>query len=136
MAGEFKIGPHRFLSLDGVPPVRARQGEIVVRPGVDGLSFWIHGTRGVPFTVRSRVDYESKAAAMAKRVEYSQLVLAGRQVLVWGDYPLTSDGDDARVMVLDVRPVFGGCGELLLSSGGLNPPSLGYLECDWDLVVC
>lgn len=133
MAGEFKIGVHTFISLDGVPPVRQQQGQIIVRPGVDGNAFWLHGKRGTPFTLVSRVDCASKAAAMAKRYEYAELTFAGKQVLVWGDHALETE-DGAKVIVLDVRQRR--VGELLVSSGGLNAPSLGYLECEWDLILC
>lgn len=133
MAGVFKIGPHLFLSIDGVPPVRQQQGQLVVRPGVNGVAFVLTGTRGVPFTVRTRVDCESKAAALAKRVEYAELAFAGKQSMIWGDHSVVTE-DGAKVMVLEVRTL--ACGELLVSSGGLNPPSLGYLECEWDLILC
>lgn len=132
MALEFKIGRHQFLSIDGVPPVRQDQGEVIVRPGVNGLSFWNLGTRGTPFTVRTRVDYRSRAQAMTKRAEYAALTLAGPVTMVWGGYFLKAD-NNARVMVLEVLPLF--VGELLVSSGGLNPPSLAYLECEWQLVL-
>jgi len=129
----FKIGAHEFLSLDGVPPVRESEGQLVVRPGVDGVAFWLTGQRGQPFTLRSRVDCESKAAALAKRYEYAQLVFAGKQKLVWGDHQIETE-DGAQVMVLAVRTLR--ANELLASSGGLNAPSLGYLECEWDLILC
>lgn len=133
MAGVFKIGPHTFLSIDGVPPVRQEQGQLVVRPGVPGVAFVLTGKRGVPFTVRTRVDYASKAVALAKRAEYAELAFAGKQQLIWSDHPLLTE-DGAQVMVLEVRTI--ACGELLVSSGGLNSPSLGYLECEWDLQLC
>ncbi len=133
MALEYSIGEFQFLSLDGVPPCRKDELAVIVRPGVDGLAFLITGKRGQPFTLRSRVDCESRDNAMAKRAEYAALVGAGKQTLVWGNYALASE-DDAKVMVLDVRPIM--AGELLVSSGGLNAPSLGYLECDWDLILC
>lgn len=133
MALEYRIGEFLFLSLDGVPPCRKDELAVIVRPGVDGLAFLKTGKRGQQFTLRSRADYASREDAMVKRVEYAALVGAGKQALVWGDYPLDSE-NGAQVMVLDVRPIM--AGELLVSSGGLNPPSLGYLECDWDLVLC
>lgn len=134
MAGVFKIGSHTFLSIDGVPPVRQQEGQIVVRPGVNGSAFWLTGKRGQPFTVRTRVDCTSKAAAMAKRVEYTQLVFAGKQSMTWGDHLIATDGDDAKVMVLAVRPIL--AVEIVTSSGGLNAPSEGFLECEWDLCLC
>lgn len=134
MAGVFKIGSHVFLSIDGVPPVRQREGQLVVRPGVNGVAFVLTGKRGTPFSVRTRVDCESKAAAMAKRVEYTELVFAGKQTMVWGDHPLLTDGDSAKVMVLAVRPLI--CTQVVTSSGGINAPSGGYLECEWDLILC
>lgn len=133
MAGEFRIGTHYFLSLNGPPPVRQQEGQIIVRPGVPGLAFWLTGERGQPFTLVSQVDCASKAAALAKRYEYRELVLAGKQDLVWGDHYFTTE-DGAKVMVLAVRTLR--VGELLTSSGGLNAPSLGYLDCEWDLVLC
>ena len=133
MAGVFQIGPHTFLTLDGTPPMREQEGQIIVRPGVAGLAFWLTGERGQPFTLVSRVDCASKADALAKRYEYRQLVLAGKQSLIWGDHNLETE-DGAKVMVLAVRPQR--LGELLVSSGGLNSPSLGYLDCEWDLVLC
>ncbi len=133
MAGVFKIGSFTFLSIDGVPPVRQQQGQLVVRPGVAGVAFVLTGERGVPFTVRTRCDYASKAAAMNKRAEYAALAFAGKQSMVWGDHSVVTEGG-AKVMVLEVRTL--ACGELLASSGGLNAPSLGFLECEWDLELC
>jgi len=134
MAGVFKIGPHTFLSIDGVPPVRQQEGQIIVRPGVNGSAFWLTGKRGEPFTVRTRVDCTTKAAAMAKRVEYAELAFAGKQSMTWGDHLVATDGDDAKVMVLAVRPLR--ADEIVTSSGGLNSPSNGFLECEWDLILC
>lgn len=133
MAGTFRIGSFYFLSIDGVPPVRQQQPQVIVRPGVDGVSFWLTGSRGVPFTVRTRVDCESKDDAFAKRYEYSQVVGVGKLPMVWGDQSMFLE-DNAQVMVLAVRPIV--CRELLASSGGLNSPSEGYLEAEWDLILC
>lgn len=132
--GVYSIGAHQFLTLDGVPPVRQQEPALVVRPGVDGVSAVYTGKRGRPFALRSRVDCSTKAAALAKRVEYSQLVGAGKQKLIWGDHHVeTDDPDGPQVLVLRVETL--ACGELLTSSGGLNPPSGAYLDCAWDLVL-
>lgn len=129
----FKLGAFDFLSIDGVPPVRQTEGQLVVRPGVDGVACWLTGQRGQPFTVRTRVDCQSRADALAKRYAYAQLSFAGKQKLIWSDYAVETE-DGAQVLVLAVRMIQ--LGALLASSGGLNPPSLGYLDCEWDLILC
>lgn len=127
----FSIGPFAFISLDGVPPPVCQQPEVVAHPGVDSLSVWRTGKRGRPFTVRSRVDCASKAAAFALRKQYTEQIATGPHLMTWSDQLLVSE--QAQVIVLDVRP--GQVQELLGSSGGLNPPSLGWLECEWDLIL-
>ncbi|MGE3666637.1 MAG: hypothetical protein AB7G51_08440 [Steroidobacteraceae bacterium] len=127
----FRLGPFAFLSLDGVPDTVRQEVEVIAHPGVDSVSVWRMGKRARPFTCRSRVDCESKAAGFALRKEYSELIATGPHELVWSDQLLVTE--QAQVIVLDVRP--DEVQELLGSSGGLNPPSLAWLACEWDLIL-
>ena len=127
------IGDFQFIALDGQPELIRQEIELVFRRGVNGAAFWRTGERGRPFRLRSRVDAQSKADAQALYATYKQLVGADPVTLVWSglDYELR---DGVQVVVVDVTQA--DCRSLAATGGtGLNPPSLGWLECDWELMA-
>ena len=127
---EYSIGKFEFLALYGRPDVLRQQIEIAVRPGVDGVAIWKTGRRGKPFTLRSAVDANSIGHAQQLFYQYAQLIGADPVPLVFAD--MASVNDDVLVAVLDVRPIT--IRAIAGGVGGLNGPSYGWCECDWDLV--
>lgn len=125
------IGDFSFIALLGNREPPRQQLEIEARPSVDGLTIIRTGSRGTPFRLRSQVDAVSYNAAWTTFRQYLNLTNSDPVVLTQGGIVSTSEG--FKVQVLDVRPVR--IGPIKTSSGGLNAPSLGWVECDWDLVA-
>ena len=125
------IGDFQFLALHGDPEPLKEQTTLLSRPGVDGVAVWKTGVRGVRFTLRSVVDAESFAAARQLFADYRDSIGQDPVDLVWSDLSLAGEG--FQVIVLDVRPA--GIRAILGGVGGLNPPSTGWVEADWDLVA-
>lgn len=124
------IGEFGFLSLIGHPPGIQQELELLQRPGVNGVGLWKTGFRGRPFRLRSLVDAQSKEDAREYYTLYCELIGADPVQLIYSDHD--SEDEGYRVAVLSVTPL--DIRALANSAGGLNSPSLGWIECDWDLV--
>lgn len=129
--GTNSLGDFSFIALLGNREPPRQQLEIEARPSVDGLTIIRTGSRGTPFRLRSQVDAASYNAAWTTFRSYLGLISADPVVLTQGGIVSTAEG--YKVQVLDVRPVR--IGPIKTASGGLNAPSLGWVECDWDLVA-
>lgn len=125
------IGNFSFIALLGDPMPPREQLEVAARAAVEGVTVTRTGKRGVPFRLRSMVDQESYTAARATYLQYVDLIRDNPQSLIQGGIDSTSQ--QYKVQVLDVRAVR--IGPLKSPVGGLNSPSLGWLECDWDLIA-
>lgn len=128
-----KIGTFEFLDLVGNPEQVKRQIAALARAGVDGHTLIDEGSRGTPFTLLSRVDQEDFEAGRATYGEYCGLIGGDPVDLVWQDLEMTIP-ESFQVVVLNVvqrtlQALAWG------SSGGLNPPSLAWLECEWYLLA-
>lgn len=133
----FSIGTFRFLALEGQPLPDLEEVDVVARPGVNGVGLWKLGKRGSPFTIVSKVDAITKIRARALYASYKQLIAADPVVLVWSSINLRVT-EEFLVAVLDVIPTpgpSGGVRGLGSASGGLNPPSLGFIACQWTLIA-
>lgn len=123
------IGSFPFLDLKGNVELLAEQTRLIVRPGVAGSGVVLTGVRGEPFTLRSKVDAPSIAAAQFFYEEYLTYVGDGVFSVIHYGYSFAEDG--YGFLVLKVKPAIVRAN--LMCLGGLNPPSLGWLECDWTL---
>lgn len=128
-----RIGSFEMRTLRGPAPETVRRTlELVARPGVDGLVIVRTGTRGRPFVMRSGVDAASLDAGATRLRDYQAAIGSDPIEIIWGGKSWLDF--NVRFVVLDVRLVQlvpippGG------AVGGLNPPSLAWLECEWDLV--
>jgi hypothetical protein len=143
LTAQSKIDNFGFLSLNGNPEALKRQVEMFARGGVDGVTVVRLGKRGVKFTLQSRVDMKDAREARAEYRRYLGLIGGDPVQLQWHHVPSTEDNpsdwtvdstiESAKVAILDVRQV--DIKRLAKSVGGLNPPGLGFLICDWDLVM-
>lgn len=127
------IGQFEFLTLHGNPEPLKEQTVLASRPGVAGVAVWTVSPRGVRFTLHSIVDAANLLAARQLFVQYKTLIGADPVELTWYDQAMADEPEQFKVIVLDVRPtqikaIIGGV-------GGLNSPSAGWCECDWDLVA-
>lgn len=125
-----QIGPFFFLDIKGAPEFTGPQLELIVRPGVDGTAVFYTGYRGIPFTVRTTVDTANLAAALNGYDAYRGLKGANPVVMIWQGLPIVGQ----LFQVLDVRHAPGSPRAFLNSTLGLNPPSRGWLSCEWDLL--
>lgn len=121
------IAGYQFLAIDGLPQGLREQVELVERQGLDGTAIWRTGRRGTRFTLTSKVDQPSLPAAFAAYNGYASLVAAGAVPLVWSGVSL------GLFDVLDVR--LQDARAIRSATGGINPPSLAWLSCEWDLIA-
>lgn len=132
-----RLGNFYFVSLHGPedrgspPHVLREQTEIVQRPGFDGSAIIRLGEKGEPFTMRSFVDTTTKDAALALGVLYERSQGQGPFGLIWGGVNFVTNFNvvyvPIHVQVTKVR-------KLSTAIGGLYPPSLGCVECQWTLL--
>lgn len=107
----------------------AEQVVVESRPGVDGEAIFKLGKRGKPFRLFSRVDMPSLVDANIEVNSYQTLIDQGPQPVVWHN---VSTVGGYGFVVLDVNPVR--IHALATSVGGLNSPSLAWLEAAWTLL--
>lgn len=131
MAALNKIGDFEFLSLVGNPEALKRKVEMHSRAGVDGVTLTRCGKFGTKITLQSRVDAANRDAARALYRQYLNLIGADPVTLLW--WQIQSSAESWKAAVLDVRQV--AARRLVVASGGLNSPGLGFLICDWDIVA-
>jgi hypothetical protein len=127
------IGSFAFIELTGQPGSVVSSIGMATRAGVDGVTLSDEGERGRPFILRSKTDVEDLESAWLEYAGYRELVGGDPQDLIYQDLDLASLDGIAGFAVTDIgmpfiRAIGGG-------SGGLRPPSLAYLECDWTLVA-
>jgi hypothetical protein len=127
----FSFGDETFLDITGFPELYQQQLEPVVRAGIDGTGFWETGSRGRPFSIRTAVDAASLAEAFATYARYCEFPAADPKPMVYADIDL--EGYGYQFQALSVRPI--AICALAAASGGLNPPSLGWCEAEWQLVA-
>lgn len=131
---EYSIGDFNFIAIDGywVPP--AEVVSLDQRGGVDGTQITAHGKKGRPFPVTTQVDQPNYAVALATIKSYQDLIDADPVALVLAGSSSESVGPGFLVAVLDVEIIR--CQILAPGAmGGLNPPSLAWLECRWQLIA-
>ncbi len=125
---------HNFacIQLDGnpIPPMQDRK--IVQRAGVDGTGIWRMGSRGRKFTLRAGVDVPNMAAGRVAFAAATAFTNADPLVLIQENYDFDLE-QDWKVSVLGVRQV--DLRAILNAIGGLFPPSLAWLEIDFELIA-
>ena len=119
-----------FLELRGMPDAVKRRLAIRDRAGVDGNSFKRTGRRGRMFTLHSRVDTAMFAETIPLFDEYCGLIGENPVDLVYGGIDFSESSTQFEVVDVRIRAMYAA----VTGTGGLNPPSGGWLECDWDLV--
>lgn len=123
-----RIGNFEFVALHGSPLPPTEQPELVARAGVDGVGGWRTGVRGTPFRMLSQVDMPTYEIAGQVSINYTVLI---------GQDPVSLVQDDVefpyQVVVLSVveRSRRG----MVISTGGLYPPSAAWLESEWTLMA-
>ena len=125
------IGNFQFLALHGHPVPPKGQPQVLARPGVDGVGIWRTGERGVPFEMVSQVDMPDMATARRVFKLYVESIEQNPVPLIQDDYDYAAEG--FNVVVLDVQERQRHA--LATSTGGLNLPSLAYLEAAWVLIA-
>lgn len=123
------IGDFLFIALHGHPGLPKEQPQVVARGGVDGVGIWRTGVRGAPFQMISQVDMPSLNAAKTLFAAYAGWIAQDPVVLIQDDYDYSAQGWQVVVLDVELRQ----CHALVTSDGGINPPSLAYLEVAWTL---
>jgi hypothetical protein len=126
---QYSIAHHRFLDLAPAPDFPRLALEPVERPGVDGTAFWEVARRGQTCVCRSRVDRRDVQDALDTFDAYCRTGDDGPVSVTWADLDTQTYG--VKYQVLDVR--IADLRATAPGSGGLNPPSGAWLECDWTL---
>lgn len=128
------IGEHRFLSLAGdwIPPAETFVAQ--QREGIDGTLIYRTGQKGQPFILESRVDAGDLQAAEDMYIEYLETMNAAEPVEVKrNDISSLELKVPFRCQILGVRKVR--THRHRAAAGGLNPPHLGFLICQWQLIA-
>lgn len=128
----YQIGEFEFLSLT-FPELFKERPIVMDRPGVEGSAVWLTGRRGKPFTVRSTTDCQDLTDATLLLREYRDSIGGDPIDAGWNGLSITND--EEKLIVVDVRPVPGRIFRMAGATPGLRPPSLAWLECDWDLLL-
>ena len=123
-----QIAGYDFIELEGHPEVPRSQLTVLTRAGVDGFTIINEGMRGTPFVLRSKVDCQSMLAGEQSYRELCELIGDDPVEITWQDIDL-----ELSYAVLDVKKVV--LRALVGAVGGLNYPSLAWLECDWTLIA-
>ena len=131
MALTHRIGGFWFLTLLGQVAPPSMRVEPVVRPGIDGAAYWMLGRLGEPFILRSQVDAVNLAYAQDAFDQYVLLKEEGPVLLVKDGLDFTTATNPWIAKVLEVRLV--ACRAVAACVGGFNPPSLAFVEADWQL---
>ena len=125
------IGPFAFLEIQGNIEALKQEPLVLARPGVDGNAVWRTGQRSNRHTIRTRVDAYNVRSCEDFYALYCDLIGADPVDIMRAGVQLSPHG--CLWAVLDVRKVairahVGG-------SGGLHPPSYGWIDCDWDILA-
>ena len=129
---EYKLGDFKFLGILGNHSPIKEIVNLAELPGIDGTAIIKEGAKGRPFMIRTWVDCANYGQAVG---EYNYYTLMSNrndplELVICG---VSSETLLYRVHVLDVRPVdIRAC---RLGGTGLNPPSLAYVEAEWDLIA-
>jgi len=132
MPGHYQIGDHLFLSAGFPEPVKERP-LLMDRPGVEGSAIWLTGQRGKRYTVITKTDAHNLDHATELFAQYRALIGADPVEMIWAGLPMTNE--TTKIAVLDVRTAPGYPVRMAAATPSLFPPSLGYIECEWDLVT-
>jgi len=136
MPASNSLGSFEFITLtssapDGAPLVMQNEISPVQRPGVDGTAFIKTGLKGKPFQMRSFVDVDTFANAVALGVSYQTLARNEAYELVWCDVNY-STACSTRYFVLDVSPPkVRRCNSAV---GGLVSNPAAVVEAIWTLI--
>jgi hypothetical protein len=125
------IGEFQFITVLGHPVGPREQPEVIARSGVDDVGVWRTGKRGEPFELVSQVDVASMDGARRLFKQYVDSIGQDPVVLIQDDYDYSAEG--WKVVVLDVEERQRHA--IISAVGGLNLPSLAFLECAWKLVA-
>lgn len=129
---ENSIGIFRFAGMVGNPEPPSDVPSLDERAGVRGTEITREGLKGRPFIVRTWVDMASyedawlefRAYLALRSGDAVELVHAGISTQAVEGYLVNV----LNVVPVDIRPIRPG-------AGGINPPSLGLVVCDWELVA-
>ncbi len=127
-----RIGQFEFLDLVGNPEQVKRQIVALARAGVDGHTLIDEGSRGTPFPLISRVDQQHLEHGRATYRSYCELIGSEPVELVWQDLDMTLESFQVAVLNVVQRNLHALAWG---SAGGLHPPSLAWLECEWTLLA-
>jgi len=108
------------------------QSQVITRPGLEGGEIWRTKLQSIPFPVTSVVDLPNVKSCYREHKKYIDTHYSDDLLeFIWRDADIGATYG-LKFHVLDVRiiEIFG----LLKFLGGLNPPSLGWLTCEWTLV--
>lgn len=118
--------------LRGMPPQTLGPTlQVLEYPGQDYQAFRELGIRSEQFKMESIVDFATAARCYQELADYKNIVGDGAYQIIWNN--LNFDTLSIRVVVLGVRAK--AVQQRAIICGGLNPPSLVDLHCEWDLMA-
>ena len=124
-----RIGPFKFVSLDGAPQHAQYMMSVRSSAGMTGVQVQRLGRMGKPFSVLSFADAPTYLDAQSLAYQYSQLPGTNAAALFLGSVPQASW--DLAVFVIDVQIV--ALKATIHGNGGLNGTSKAFIRAKWTL---
>ncbi len=122
------IGPFPFIRISEFPLPPQEQMELESRAGRHGMAAWLTGFKGQPFAVESIADTINGVAAANAITNYTALVGANPQTVVYGGVTLPY-----QVLVKGIEPLE--VTQTILGVGGLLGLSQGLVIARWRLIA-
>ena len=134
MAGPVNmIGEHKFLRIEGALEALKTQTETQQRRGVDGVSIWDTGKRGVPIRLRAQVDVDDRNAGQEELEKYTRLIGKNPVNITWNDFPF--EGQNVKFAILNVtRASRGGNVNIKTAVGGLSDNAGALVTSIWTVI--
>jgi len=121
------IGPYTFVRISELPAPPAQMVQLETRAGVHGVGAWLTGIRGREVTIETVADVLNFADSVLAATNYTTLVGAAPQALVYGGIAMAYS-----LLVLDVTPVE--TTQTCLGIGGRLGRSYGLCVARWRVI--
>jgi hypothetical protein len=124
---QHSIGPFAFLTMTPVPPIRRKRLTIETRPGADGYSVWLDGTRGEIWRPETVIDIASHSLGQTLKAQYEAACGSNPLPVVYaGRLYANAIIKDVQVRITDQ----------LMGVGGFSSPfSRALVRATWDILI-
>lgn len=124
---QHSIGSFAFLTMTPVPPTRRKRLTVETRPGADGYSIWLDGTRGELWRPETVIDIFSHALAQQLKANYEAACGSNPVPVVYAGVLYNNAViRDVQVQIQD---------QLMGVGGFASPLSRALVRATWDILI-